>query len=345
MKEKIEEIKTEALNQLNGISDSKELEAWRVHYLGKKSPLTQILRGLTELSIEERKAVGAAANQLKNMLEESATQKGQALREQQLSSEAQKEAVDISLPGRPYTAGHQHIISQTIEEMCDIFISLGFQVVEGPDVEWDYYNFEALNIPPEHPSRDNMNSFQVDEPPGEKGKKVMRTHGTAISARVVEAMKPPIRAIEPARVYRYEDLNPRHLNIYHNLDGLAVDKHITMGDLKGVLFEFARRYFGDQRRVRFRTDFFPFVEPGGELAVECAICKGSGCSFCSNSGWLEILGCGMTHPEVLRRGGIDPQEYTSFAFGMGIERMPMLRYGIDHIKLLYNNDFRFLRQF
>jgi phenylalanyl-tRNA synthetase alpha chain len=345
MKEKIEEIKTEALKQLGGINDSKELETWRVQYLGKKSPLTQILRGLTELSIEERKAVGAAANQLKKLLEENAAQKDQSLREQQLSTEAQKEAVDISLPGRPYTAGHQHIISQTIEEMCDIFISLGFQVVEGPDVEWDYYNFEALNIPPEHPARDGMNSFQVDEPPGEKGKKVMRTHGTAISARVVEAMKPPIRAIEPARVYRYEDLNPRHLNIYHNMDGLAVDKHITMGDLKGVLFEFARRYFGDRRRVRFRTDFFPFVEPGGELAIECAICKGSGCSFCSNSGWLEILGCGMTHPDVLRRGGIDPREYTSFAFGMGIERMPMLRYGIDHIKLLYGNDLRFLRQF
>jgi phenylalanyl-tRNA synthetase alpha chain len=345
MKEKIEEIKTEALERLNGITDGKELEAWRVHYLGKKSPLTQILRGLAALGIEERKAVGAAANQLKNLLEESAAQKGQALREQQLTSEAQKESVDISLPGRPYVAGHQHIISQTIEEMCDIFISLGFQVVEGPDVEWDYYNFEALNMPAEHPARDGMNSFQVDELPGEKGNKVMRTHGTAISARVVESMKPPIRAIEPARVYRYEDLNPRHLNIYHNMDGLAVDKNITMGDLKGVLFEFARRYFGDKRQVRFRTDFFPFVEPGGELAIECAICKGSGCSFCGNSGWLEILGCGMTHPDVLRRGGIDPEEYTSFAFGMGIERMPMLRYGIDHIKLLYGNDLRFLRQF
>jgi phenylalanyl-tRNA synthetase alpha chain len=345
MADQTEELKQKALQELREVNNAKDLEAWRVRYLGKKSPLTQILRGLASLSIEERKEVGAAANQLKNLLESSGTEKAQMLREAQIKTEAQQETFDISLPGRPYPAGHQHIITQTIDEICDIFISLGFQVVEGPDVEWDYYNFEALNMPAEHPARDDMNSFQIDAPPGGKGKKVLRTHGTAISARILETMKPPIRTIEPARVYRYEALNPRHLNIYHNMDGLAVDKNITMGDLKGVLFEFVRRYFGPERKIRFRTDFFPFVEPGGEIAIECAICEGSGCPFCSNSGWLEILGCGMTHPEVLRRGGIDPQEYTSFAFGMGLERMPMLRYGIDNIRLFYNNDLRFLRQF
>ena len=345
MTDKIEEIKTEALKQLECISYARDLEAWRVHYLGKKSPLTQILRGLTALSIEERKAVGAAANQLKNRLETSAGEKAQSLREAQLKTEAQKESVDISLPGRPCTVGHLHPITQTIDEICDIFVSLGFQVKEGPDVEWDYYNFEALNIPAEHPSRDNMSSYWIDAPPGEKGKKLLRTHGTAISARIVETMKPPIRTIEPARVYRYEAVNATHLNIYHNMDGLAVDKNITMGDLKGVLFEFVRRYFGEKRKIRFRTDFFPFVEPGGEIAIDCIVCKGSGCRFCGNSGWLEILGCGMTHPEVLRRGGIDPEEYTSFAFGMGLERMLMLRYGIDDMRLFYNNDLRFLRQF
>jgi phenylalanyl-tRNA synthetase alpha chain len=345
MLNKIEEIKTEALKQLAGINNAKDMEDWRVHYLGKKSPLTQILRGLTALSIEERKAVGGAANQLKGLLETSAGEKGQTLREAQLKTEAQKESVDISLPGRPYTVGHRHPITQAIEEICDIFISLGFQVKEGPDVEWDYYNFEALNIPAEHPSRDNMSSYWIDTPPGEKGKQLLRTHGTAVSARMVEKMKPPIRTIEPARVYRYEAVNATHLNIYHNMDGLAVDKGITMGDLKGVLFEFVRRYFGDERKVRFRTDFFPFVEPGGEIAIECGVCHGSGCRFCGNSGWLEILGCGMTHPEVLRRAGIDPEEYTSFAFGMGIERLPMLRYGIEDMRLFYNNDLRFLRQF
>ena len=196
-------------------------------------------------------------------------------------------------------------------------------------MEWDYYNFEALNIPAEHPSRDNMSSYWIDAPPGEKGKQLLRTHGTAVSARIVETMKPPIRTIEPSRVYRYEAVNATHLNIYHNIDGLAVDKNITMGDLKGVLFELVRRYFGEKRKARFRTDFFPFVEPGGEIAIDCIVCNGSGCRFCGNSGWLEIVGCGMTHPDVLRRGGIDPEEYTSFAFGMGLERLPMLRYGID----------------
>ena len=345
MSDQTEELKQKALQELRDVANAKDLEAWRVRYLGKKSPLTRILRGLASLSIEERKEVGAAANQLKALLESSGAEKAHLLREAQIKTEAQQETIDISLPGRPYPAGHQHIITQTIDEICDIFISLGFQVKEGPDVEWDYYNFEALNMPAEHPARDDMNSFQIDAPPGEKGKKVLRTHGTAISARIVETMKPPIRTIEPARVYRYEALNPRHLNIYHNMDGLAVDKNITMGDLKGVLFEFVRRYFGPQRRIRFRTDFFPFVEPGGEIAIDCAICQGSGCAFCGNSGWIEILGCGMTHPDVLKRGGIDPQEYTSFAFGMGLERIPMLRYGIDNIRLFYNNDLRFLRQF
>lgn len=345
MLNKIEEIKTEALKQLAGINDAKDLEAWRVQYLGKKSPLTQILRRLTTLSIEERKAVGAAANQLKNLLESSAGEKGQTLREAQLKTEAQKESVDISLPGRPYTVGHMHPITQTIDEICDIFISMGFQVLGGPDVEWDYYNFEALNMPAEHPARDNMSSFWIDAPTGQKGKQLLRTHTTAITARTLENYKPPIRAVEVGKCYRYEATDATHLNIFHHIDGITVDKGITMADLKGVLYEVARRYFGEDRKVRFRVDYFPFVEPGVEMAIECIVCKGAGCRVCKNSGWLEILGAGMTHPEVLRRGGIDPEEYTSFAFGMGIERLPMLRYGIEDMRLFYNNDLRFLRQF
>ena len=346
MLDKIEEIKTAALQQLEGIDNTKNLESWRVQYLGKKSPLIQILRGLANLSIEERKAVGAAANKVKNELESSASQKNQTLREAQLTSSATGETVDISLPGRPLPVGRRHPITLAIDEICDIFISMGFQVAQGPDVEWEYYNFEALNIPAEHPSRDDYSTYWVDQKADDKhGRTLLRTHGTAVSARIIETMKPPIRAIEPSRVYRYEATDATHLNIYHNMDGLAVDKGITMGDLKGVLFEFAHRYFGPKRKTRFRIGYFPFVEPGAEIDIDCIVCKGSGCRVCGNSGWVEILGCGMTHPDVLRRGGIDTEEYTSFAFGMGLDRLPQLRYDIEDIRLFYNNDLRFLRQF
>ncbi|MFH1646209.1 MAG: phenylalanine--tRNA ligase subunit alpha [Chloroflexota bacterium] len=344
MIEKIEEIKAEALEKLGGIGDVKELEAWRVRYLGKKSSLTQILRGLAALSLEERKAAGAAANRLKSLLETSAEQKSQQLRDARLTSTAQQEAIDISLPGRPYPVGRRHPITQTINEICGIFVSMGFQVLEGPDVELDYYNFEALNIPAEHPSRDSMSTFWVDMKKDGK-QPLLRTHTTAVTARTLERLEPPIRAVEVGKVYRYEATDATHLSIYYNIDGIAVDRGITMADLKGTLYEFARRFFGEDRKVRFRVDYFPFVEPGVEMAIECLACRGAGCRLCGSSGWLEILGAGMTHPDVLRRGGIDPRVYSSYAFGIGIDRLPMLRYGIDDIRHFYNNDLRFLRQF
>ena len=343
---KLEEIKSAALEQLDGIKYARDLENWRVRYLGKKSPLTQILRSLAKLSIEERKTVGASANQVKALLEESAGQKGQALRDAQLTSEAKKEATDISLPGRPHPVGHLHPITQTLDEICGIFISMGFQVVAGPDVEWDYYNFEALNIPAEHPARDTMSTSWVDT--GKEGsdrKQLLRTHTTAVTARTLESMEPPIRAVEPGKVYRYEASDATHVPMFHQIDGIAVDRGITMADLKGTLYEFARRFFGEERKVRFRCDYFPFVEPGVEMAIECLACRGGGCRLCGNSGWIEILGAGMTHPQVLERGGIDPKVYGSFAFGIGIDRLPMLRYGIDDVRLFYSNDLRFLRQF
>jgi phenylalanyl-tRNA synthetase alpha chain len=341
----INEIKTEALKQLEDISDTKGLDAWDVHWNGKKSPVTQKLRGISSLSsIEERKAVGAAYNQLKNRLESASAEKRAALKEAQLKMAARQEATDISLPGRPYPVGHRHPITQTIDEMCDIFVSMGFQIVEGPDVEWDYYNFEALNMPAEHPARDSMSSSWVATVEGER-KQLLRTHTTAVTARTVASQKPPIRAVEPGRVYRYEASDATHVPMFHQVDGVAVDKGITMADLKGTLYEFARRFFGDERKVRFRCDYFPFVEPGVEMAIECAVCHGSGCRLCGNSGWIEILGAGMTHPQVLERGGIDPGVYGSFAFGIGVDRLPMLRYGIDDIRLFYNNDLRFLKQF
>jgi phenylalanyl-tRNA synthetase alpha chain len=342
---KVEELKQAALRELEGIDDARGLEAWRVHYLGKKSPLTQILRGLASLSIEERKAVGAAANQLKALLESSATDKENALHERKLSQAVGEESVDISLPGRPLAVGHVHPITQTIEEMCDIFVSMGFQVVEGPEAEWDYYNFEALNIPAEHPARDSMSSFWIDAPPGKKGKAALRTHTTAVTARTLENQTPPIRAVEPGKLFRYEASDATHVTMFHQVDGIAVDTGITMADLKGTLYEFARRFFGGDRKVRFRVDYFPFVEPGVEMAIECIACHGSGCRLCSNSGWIEILGAGMTHPDVLRCGGIDPEKYTSFAFGIGVERPHMLRYGVDDIRLYFTSDLRFLSQF
>lgn len=341
---KIEEIKAEALKQLDGIDNARDLESWRVHYLGKKSPLTRILRSLATLSIEEKKAVGAASNQLKVLLENSAVQKGQALRDASLASDATRESIDISLPGRPYPVGHLHPITQTIDEMCEIFASMGFQVIEGPDVEWDYYNFEALNIPAEHPARDSMSTFWIDTGKSKK-RPLLRTHTTAVTARTLEKMEPPIRAIEPGRLFRYEASDATHVPMFSQIDGIAVDKGITMADLKGTLYEFSRRFFGEDRKVRFRVDYFPFVEPGVEMAIECIVCKGGGCRLCGNSGWIEILGAGMTHPDVLRRAGIDPEVYTSFAFGVGVERPHMLRYGVDDIRLYFTSDLRFLRQF
>lgn len=344
MLQQIEELRSNALHELEGISDIKGLDSWRVRYLGKKSHLTSILRSLASLSLEERKAVGTRANEVKADLTSSLEQKRRAL-EMQLAA-AREEALDVTLPGYPFPVGHLHPITQTLEEICDIFVSMGFQVVEGPEVEWDYYNFEALNISKEHPARDTMSTCWIDftTDNGEKPM-LLRTHTTAVSARVAETMEPPIRVVEPGKVYRYEASDATHVPMFYQIDGLAVDKGITMADLKGTLYEFARRFFGEDRKVRFRCDYFPFVEPGVEMAIECLVCGGDGCRLCGNSGWIEILGAGMTHPQVLERGGIDPEVYTSFAFGIGIERLPMLRYGIDDIRLFYGSDLRFLRQF
>jgi len=346
MLNQLEELKLKALQELEDISNIKELESWRVRYLGKKSELTKVLRSLATLSLDERKAVGARANQVRADLEDGLRQKGEALREIQLVASAEEGFIDITLPGRPFPIGHLHPITQTLNEICDIFVSMGFQVVEGPEVEWDYYNFEALNIPNEHPARDTMSTSWVDFTKDDgKRPMLLRTHTTSVSARIIESMEPPIRVVEPGRVFRYEASDATHTPMFYQIDGQVVDKGITMANLKGTLYEFARRFFGEERKARFRCDYFPFVEPGVEMAIECLVCSGKGCRLCGNTGWIEILGAGMTHPQALERGGIDPEGYTGFAFGMGIERLPMLRYGIDDIRLFYGSDLRFLRQF
>ncbi|MFC1983910.1 phenylalanine--tRNA ligase subunit alpha [Chloroflexota bacterium] len=345
MLQQLEELKLKAYQELESIDDVKELESWRVRYLGRKSHLTTVLRSLASLSLEEKKAVGARANEVKSCLEDSLKQKGQVLREVELAASAEGEHIDITLPGRHLPIGRLHPITQTLYEICDIFVSMGFQVVGGPEVEWDYYNFEALNIPDEHPARDNMSTSWVDSQIKNRGPMLLRTHTTSVSARTIETMEPPIRVVIPGKVYRYEASDATHTPMFYQIDGLAVDKGITMADLKGTLYEISRRFFGEDRKVRFRCDYFPFVEPGVEMAIECSVCGGTGCRLCGSTGWIEILGAGMTHPQVLKRGGIDPDVYTSFAFGMGIERLPMLRYGIDDIRLFYGSDLGFLRQF
>jgi len=346
MLKQLEELRLNALQELEGINNIKELESWRVYYLGKKGELTKVLRSLATLPLAERKVVGARANEVKVYLEDNLKQKGQVLREVQLAASAKGEAIDITLPGRPFPIGRLHPITQVLYEICDIFVSMGFQVVEGPEVEWDYYNFEALNIPKEHPARDTMSTSWIDfETESGDRPMLLRTHTTSVSARIIETMPPPIRVVEPGKVYRYEASDATHTPMFHQIDGQVVDKGITMAELKGTLYEFARRFFGEDRKVRFRCDYFPFVEPGVEMAIECSVCGGAGCRLCGNSGWIEILGAGMTHPQVLQRGGFDPEVYTGFAFGMGIDRIPMLRYGIDDIRLFYSSDLRFLRQF
>lgn len=351
MIERIEEIKNNALRELDAASESQDLEQWRVRYLGRKSELTNVLRGLANLPIEDRKAAGAAANRAKNELETRLSEKLEGLDSPiQVKTSGKGSAkpahADITLPGRPVSNGHVHPIAATIQEMCDIFTSLGFRIVESNDVELDYYNFEALNIPDEHPARDDMSTFWIDYET-ERGERPMllRTHTTCVSARNIETLKPPFRTVAPGHVFRYEATDATHLPMFNQIDGLVVDKGVTMADLKGVFYEFARRFYGADRKVRFRCDYFPFVEPGVEVAIECAGCHGSGCRLCGQSGWIEIAGAGMTHPRVLERGGIDPEEYSSFAFGIGVDRIPMLRYGIDDMRLFFGNDLRFLKQF
>ena len=346
MLDQLKELQLNALQELTKVNNVKELESWRVCYLGKKSELIRVLRSLATLSLAERKVVGACANEVKTNLENSLQQKGQVLREMQLTTSSKEEHIDITLPGYPLLTGRLHPITQTLDEICDIFISMGFQVVEGPEVEWDYYNFEALNIPKEHPARDTMSTSWVDSQADDNDRQMLlRTHTTSVTARTIETMQPPIRVVEMGKVYRYEASDATHVPMFYQIDGITVDKGITMADLKGTLYEFARRFFGKERKVRFRCDYFPFVEPGVEVAIECQVCSGSGCRLCGNTGWIEILGAGMTHPQVLERGGIDPEIYGSFAFGIGVERLPMLRYGIDDIRLFYGSDLRFLRQF
>ena len=342
----LDELRDKALEELEAVDSLDELGKWRVEYLGRKGRLTNILRNLKDLPQEERQQVGGQANKLKTLLEGALAQTESKIKEGRVSSLVEAESIDVTRPGRPVSLGRLHPVTQVMREICDAFVAMGFQVIEGPEVEWERYNFELLNIPKEHPARDMFNTLWIDyQDEAGHHPMLLRTHTSPMQARTMERMRPPVRVIVPGKVYRYEATDATHEWHFHQVEGLAVDEGITLANLKGTLYEFARRIFGPQRRVRFRCDYFPFVEPGVDMSIDCFACEGAGCRVCKGTGWIEILGAGMVHPRVLEMVGYDSAKYTGFAFGLGPERIAMLKYGIDDIRLFYSNDLRFLRQF
>ena len=340
MKETLNRIKVEALEAIaSPATDDAQLEALRVKYLGKKGELTAVLRGMGQLSPEERPVVGQIANEVRAEIEGAITAKKADLKEKALSAALIAEKLDVTVPGKTQKIGHRHPLTLVQRDMEEIFIGMGFSIAEGPEVEYDYYNFQALNIPENHPARDTQDTFYITD------NILLRSQTSPVQARVMETQKPPIRIISPGRVYRSDAMDATHSPLFHQMEGLVVDKGITMGDLKGMLESFAKVEFGEDTRIRFRPHHFPFTEPSAEVDISCFMCGGKGCRLCKGEGWIEILGAGMVHPNVLRNCGIDPEVYSGFAFGMGVERIAMLKYHIDDIRHFYENDVRFIEQF
>lgn len=342
----LNKLETASKEELLSVSDLSQLETWRIKYLGRKGGLLQILHRLGELPPEERVRIGKRANEIKNLLFGLFKEK-----EQQLKTKLpfeKEEFFDFTLPGHPYSVGHRHPLAKVFTEIVKIFSNLGFAVAEGPEIETDYYNFEALNFPKDHPARDMQNSFYLQLPithhpsPQEY---LLRTHTSPVQIRVMEKNRPPIRIIAPGRVFRHEAIDPSHLAMFHQVEGLTVDEKVTFADLKGTLTLFVQKMFGKETKARFRPSYFPFVEPGAEVDISCIICSGKGCRVCKNSGYLELLGAGMVHTKVFQAVGYNPNKYTGFAFGLGVERVAMLKYGVDDLRLFYSNDLRFLSQF
>jgi len=340
MLDQLSQMEKEALSALEAVENSDALDSWRKRYLGKKGALTQMLRSVGELPKEERPAFGQAANRVKVALEEAYDARAEALRRAEMAQELEKGAIDVTLPGRPTGPGHLHITTQTLRQIYAIFAEMGFQVYEAPDVETDELNFELLNMPAHHPARDMWDTFWIDD------EVLLRTHTSPGQIRAMREYYPePIRVILPGKCYRYEQVTARSEHQFYQVEGLAVGPSITLTDLIGTMTEFARRLYGPERRIRIRGSYFPFTEPSIEADMDCILCSGEGCRVCKYSGWLEVAGAGMVHPVVLDNGGYDPDEWSGFAFGLGVERPAMLKYGIDDIRLFYGNDLRFLRQF
>ncbi len=339
MKEKLAALKGQALTELEGIQTPQELEDFRVRYMGKKGSLTELLRGMGALPAEERPKMGQLVNELRQLLDTALTERAEALQKALQEQKLKEEKLDVTMPGKKKPLGGLHPLNVVLNDVIDIFQSMGFDVVDGPEVETDHYNFEALNVPQDHPARDMQDTFYLAE------NILLRTQTSAAQIRTMEHRKPPIRIICPGRVFRADEVDATHSPVFHQIEGLVVDKGVTMCDLKGVLEQFAHEIYGPDTRVKFRPSFFPFTEPSVEVDVSCSECGGKGCRVCKDSGWIEILGAGMVHPRVLKGCGIDPEEYSGFAFGIGLDRLTTTRYKISDIRLLFENDLRFLQQF
>jgi phenylalanyl-tRNA synthetase alpha chain len=340
MSEKLKQIESEARAKIAGCSSLDGLEELRVLYLGRKGQVTELLKSVSGLPAAERPAFGAAVNQLKNELAALLDQKKQELETSSHSAARLKEALDVSLPGRRPTLGHRHPLHQIMSEIAGIFLGLGFTVAEGPDVETEYHNFDALNTPPDHPARNLQDTFYLKDQ-----KLLLRTQTSPVQIRVMESQQPPVRIIAPGRCYRRDAIDASHMPVFHQVEGLYVDKNVSLADLKATLTYFAHQLLGQKVKIRFRPHFFPFTEPSVEYDFSCVFCHGKGCRVCKQSGWLEISGAGMVDPNVFKTVGYDPEVCTGFAWGMGVERVAMLRYGINDIRLLYSGDVRFLEQF
>ena len=339
MKEKLQSIREMAAEAMAACADSRELDAIRVKYLGKKGEVTALMKNMRSLSPEERPAFGQMVNDLRSAIEAGLAENKERLEAIALERKLKSETLDVTMPGTEIPIGKKHPINLVLDEVKDIFIGMGFSVAEGPDVESDYYNFEALNIPKDHPARDTQDTFYVSD------NVVLRTQTSPMQIRAMEHKKPPIRILAPGRVFRSDAVDATHSPMFHQIEGLVVDKNIRMSDLKGILEQFAKKLYGEDTVVRFRPHHFPFTEPSAEMDMQCFKCHGAGCPLCKNEGWIEILGCGMVHPKVLEVCGIDPNEYSGYAFGIGLERIVMSRYKITDIRMFYENDVRFLHQF
>lgn len=334
----LQELASEARRRIEAATGPADLESARVEYLGRKGILTRRLREIGSLPPDERRVMGQALNAIREELEALVQRRRSQIEAEELERRLGSERIDVTLPGRRPPLGGVHPIYRVLHDIVEVFVGMGFEVVEGPEVELDYYNFQALNIPKDHPARDMQDTFYLAD------EVVLRTHTSPMQIRTMLSRRPPVRVVVPGKVYR-RDADVTHSPVFHQVEGLLVDHNVRMSDLKGVLTEFARAMYGPNRAVRFRPSYFPFTEPSAEMDVQCGVCRGAGCRSCKGSGWLEILGAGMVHPQVFRNVGYDPETYTGFAFGLGVERIAMLRYGIDDIRLFYENDLRFLKQF
>ena len=339
MKEKLQKIREHAMAEIENSDGLAKLNDVRVAVLGKKGELTAVLKGMKDVAPEDRPKVGQWVNETREAIEAKLEETKAKLEAAELEHRLEKEVIDVTLPAKKNRVGHSHPNTLVLEEVERIFTGMGYEVVEGPEVEYDYYNFEALNIPANHPAKDEQDTFYIND------KILLRTQTSPVQVRVMEQKKPPIRMIAPGRVFRADEVDATHSPSFHQIEGLVIDKNISFADLKGTLEVFAKELFGPDTKTKFRPHHFPFTEPSAEVDVSCFKCGGKGCRFCKGSGWIEILGCGMVHPHVLEMCGIDPEEYTGFAFGVGLERIALLKYEIDDMRLLYENDIRFLKQF